>query len=92
MGKSEENIAFFEEKINQLENVDLIVLPEMFTSGFTMNPENVAEKMDGITVSWMQKIASEKQVAICGSLVIYENKNFYNRLIFVHPTRTNRIL
>ena len=83
----QKNLAFFEEKINQLEPVDLIVLPEMFTSGFTMNPENVAEKMDGISVSWMQKIASEKQVAICGSLVISDNEKFYNRLIFVHPSK-----
>ncbi|WP_298779155.1 amidohydrolase [uncultured Polaribacter sp.] len=82
----QKNLAFFEEKINPLINVDLIVLPEMFTSGFTMNPENVAEKMNGNTVSWMQKIASKKQVAICGSLVISDNENFYNRLVFVHPS------
>ncbi|MEE9408352.1 MAG: amidohydrolase [Polaribacter sp.] len=83
---STQNIASFEEKINHLKlDVDLVVLPEMFTSGFTMNPEKVAEKMDGFVVSWMQKIAKEKQVAICGSLVITENDNFYNRLVFVHP-------
>ncbi|MCI2229879.1 amidohydrolase [Polaribacter sp. MSW13] len=82
-----QNIAFFEKKINNLENkVDLIVLPEMFTSGFTMNPKNVAENMDGFSVSWMLRIAIEKQIAICGSLVISENKNFYNRLVFVHPS------
>ena len=83
-----QNIAFFEEKINSLNNdVDLIVLPEMFASGFTMKPKNVAEKMNGFSVSWMQKIASEKQVAICGSLVIEDNKKYYNRLVFVHPSK-----
>ena len=83
-----ENIAFFEEKINTLsKNTDLVVLPEMFTSGFTMNPEKVAEKMNGNTVSWMQKMASENEIAICGSLVIKENEKYYNRLIFVHPTQ-----
>jgi predicted amidohydrolase len=62
------------------------VLPEMFTTGFTMKPEKVSEKMDGFTVSWMQKIALDKQTAICGSLVITEKGNYYNRLVFVHPS------
>ncbi|QTE24170.1 amidohydrolase [Polaribacter cellanae] len=81
------NSAFFEQKIEKLDSdVDLIVLPEMYTSGFTMNPKNVAEKMDGFSVSWMQKIASKKQTAICGSLVISENGKFYNRFVFVFPS------
>jgi omega-amidase len=83
----EQNMAFFEEKINTLEEVlDLIVLPEMCTTGFTMHPKKVAEKMDGLSVSWMQKIAKEKQTAICGSLVISNANKFYNRFVFVHPT------
>jgi omega-amidase len=82
-----QNIAFFEEKIKSLENdADLIVLPEMFTTGFTMNPEKIAEKMTGFSVSWMQKIAKEKQMAICGSLVISDFNKFYNRFVFVHPS------
>jgi len=83
----EQNMAFFEEKINTLEeDLDLIVLPEMCTTGFTMHPKKVAEKMDGLSVSWMQKIAKEKQTAICGSLVISTAKKFYNRFVFVHAT------
>ena len=83
----ERNLAFFEEKIIRLsKNTDLVVLPEMFTTGFTMKPENVAEKMDGKSVSWMLKMAKEKNLAICGSLVITEKGNFYNRLVFVHPS------
>ena len=83
-----QNLAFFEEKINALsKNTDLVVLPEMFTSGFTMNPYKVAEKMNGNTVSWMQKMASENEIAICGSLVIEENEKYYNRLVFVHPSK-----
>ena len=82
-----ENRAFFEEQINSLsENTDLVVLPEMFTTGFTMNPEKVAEKMNGETIYWMQKMASKKQVAITGSLVIEDDKTYYNRLVFVHPS------
>ncbi|QXP71937.1 nitrilase family protein [Polaribacter sp. R2A056_3_33] len=83
----ERNLAFFEEKIIRLsKNTDLVVLPEMFTTGFTMKPENVAEKMDGKSVSWMLKMAKEKNLAICGSLVISEKGNFYNRLVFVLPS------
>jgi omega-amidase len=83
----EQNIAFFEEKINAIEvSVDLIVLPEMFTTGFTMQPKKVAEKITGFSVSWMQKIAKEKQTAICGSLVISDANKFYNRFVFVHPS------
>jgi predicted amidohydrolase len=86
-GKPQQNCVFFEEKIKILApDIDLIVLPEMFTTGFTMHPEKVAEKMDGFSVSWMQKIAKEIQTAICGSLVISENDTFYNRLVFVHPS------
>lgn len=71
------------EDVNEL--VDLIVLPEMFTSGFTMNPKAVAETMQGETIVWLQKIAKEKDSAITGSLVIKENGNYYNRLVFVFP-------
>jgi predicted amidohydrolase len=85
--ESTKNIDSFEDKINNLpENTDLVVLPEMFTSGFTMNPESVAEKMNGHSISWMQKIAIKKQIAITGSLVIEEKNNYFNRLVFVHPS------
>ena len=82
-----QNLHFFEEKIKTLpETTDLIVLPEMFTSGFTMNAKKVAEKMDGKTISWMLRMAKKYNVAITGSLVITENNKFYNRLIFVFPS------
>ena len=81
------NRKYFEEKIISItENVDLIVLPEMFTSGFTMNPKAVAEPMQGETVLWLQVVAKAKNIAITGSLVIQENGNFYNRLVFVFPS------
>ncbi len=77
----------FEEKIRGIEqNVDLIVLPEMFSTGFTMNPETVAETMNGETISWMQTLAKHKNSAITGSLVIVENGKYYNRLVFVLPS------
>ena len=81
------NRNYFEEKINGIsEKVDLIVLPEMFTTGFTMNPSTVAETMDGETILWLQSLAKSRNVAITGSLVIKENHNFYNRLVFVFPS------
>ena len=81
------NRNYFEEKINALtENVDLIVLPEMFTTGFTMKPEVVFETMEGKTVSWLLSLAKAKNSAITGSLVIKENDNFFNRLVFVFPS------
>ena len=82
-----QNRNYFEGIINSItETIDLIVLPEMFTSGFTMNPKAVAESMQGETVSWLQALAKAKNAALTGSLVIQENENFYNRLVFVFPS------
>jgi omega-amidase len=84
---SKSNRACIEQKINALEaGTDLIVLPEMFTTGFTMQPERVAETMQGETVLWMQSLAKAKNCAITGSLVIMEEGNYYNRLLFVFPS------
>lgn len=66
---------------------DLLVLPEMFTSGFTMNPERVAETMEGETIEWLKSLAKQKKTAIIGSLVIEEEGNYYNRLVFVTPKK-----
>ncbi|QHI37996.1 2-oxoglutaramate amidase [Kordia antarctica] len=74
-------------KINAItETIDLIVLPEMFTSGFTMKPEVVAETMNGETMTWIKALAKAKNAAITGSLVITENGNYFNRLVFVLPS------
>jgi predicted amidohydrolase len=82
-----ENKALLQEKINAISQyVDLIVLPEMFTSGFTMNPKNVAQTMQGEAISWLKETAKDKNCAITGSLVIEENCNYFNRLVFVFPS------
>ncbi|MFD0990235.1 amidohydrolase [Mariniflexile jejuense] len=84
-----QNRKNFSEKIESIgKTVDVIVLPEMFATGFTMNAQTVAETMDGKTVSWMQKKAIETQAAIIGSLIILENNKYYNRLLFVKPSGT----
>ena len=81
-----QNRLNFTQKIESLTNtVDLIVLPEMFTSGFTMSPQLVAETMDGATVQWMLALAKQKTAAIVGSIVIEDGGQYYNRLVFVHP-------
>lgn len=83
---ADENRISFSNKITSiLEPVDLIILPEMFTTGFSMNPESIYETMNGNTVSWLQELAIQKEAAITGSIVIKENENYYNRLLFVTP-------
>lgn len=80
------NRAQFSEKITSIsEEIDLIVLPEMFTTGFTMNASEVAEPHRGTSFQWMQEQAKLKNAAITGSLIIEEDGNFYNRLYFVFP-------
>lgn len=82
----EQNRAHISKKIEAIvDPVDIIVLPEMFTSGFTMQPQNVAETMQGETISWMKTVAAKTQAAITGSLVITEADKYYNRMVFVHP-------
>lgn len=67
------------------EQTDLIVLPEMFTTGFSMDAPSLAEPMDGETVVWMKEIANDRKSAICGSLIISEGEKFFNRFICVEP-------
>tara|TARA_R110002049_G_scaffold289046_1_gene471755 strand:- start:4655 stop:5434 length:780 start_codon:yes stop_codon:yes gene_type:complete len=82
-----QNRENFTKKIENIsEEVDLIVLPEMFVTGFTMHAEKVAESMDGDTVSWMQNMAKATNAAVVGSLVIKENNKYYNRLLFVEAS------
>ena len=83
------NRANIAHKIKQINDpVDVILLPEMFTSGFTMSPANVCETMEGETIKWMLEIALRANAAIGGSLVIKENKNYYNRFVFAKPDGT----
>lgn len=81
------NRKSFESKINQIDSdINLVVLPEMFSTGFTMNAAEVAETMQGETVSWLQSLAKQKNFAITGSLIIVENEKYYNRMLFVFPS------
>jgi len=85
----EKNLNLFSEKIDLIDkDVDLIVLPEMFSTGFSMNAENLAEPPQGPAFKWMQEIARKRNVAVTGSVIVKENNNFYNRLYFVFPDTT----
>jgi omega-amidase len=81
------NLAAFSEKLAIIEEsaTDLIVLPEMFNTGFTMNANAVAESMNGKTMQWMAKVSAQKNCVVSGSIVIKEDGMYYNRLIWMRP-------
>ena len=80
------NFTNYERLLKDVENVDLIVLPEMFQTGFTMNSELLAETMTGESVLWLTKLAAEKNAAVYTSLIIEEHGNFFNRGVFMKPS------
>ena len=69
----------------EIQQVDLIIFPEMFTTGFSMNQKKIAEKPDGETVFWMQQHAKTLNTCIIGSIAVNENNHFYNRLYVIKP-------
>ena len=81
------NLTNLENLDKQLNNIktDIIVLPEMFSTGFCMEPSKIAETMDGLSVLWMLKTAKRLNCAVCGSLSIQEKNKYYNRFLFVTP-------
>lgn len=80
------NLNMLEEKINSIkEKTEVVLLPEMFSTGFSMNPQALAETMEGETVKWMKRKAAEKKIIIAGSVMIEENQEYFNRLIWMLP-------
>ncbi len=80
------NLAMIQQKIENIkEKTEIVILPEMFNTGFSMKPELFAEKMEGETVQWMKKIAAQKKIILTGSVMIEEKEKFYNRLLWVLP-------
>lgn len=79
------NLQHFTALLAPVQQTDLIVLPEMFSTGFSMNAAALAEPMDGSAVQWMKELATQKQCAITGSLIITEGGNYFNRLVWVMP-------
>lgn len=80
------NLQMLEEKIMGIEErTELVVLPEMFSTGFSMKPAELAETMDGETVQWMKRVAAQKKIILTGSLIIKEQDNYYNRFVWMLP-------
>jgi omega-amidase len=80
------NLAMFEEKIWQITDpTDIIVLPEMFTTGFTMNAATFAEPMNLTTFKWMKQLAAQTGAVLVGSFVVKEGDQYYNRLLWMPP-------
>lgn len=82
----EANLAMFTEKISSLkQKTELVILPEMFSTGFSMNATKLAEKMDGATVDWMRSMSRENRVIITGSVIIEDEGKYFNRMIWMMP-------
>lgn len=80
----------FSDSIDSIDaGTDLIVLPEMFSTGFTMDAESQAEPVDGPSTDWLRIQASDRQTAICGSLIIKDGEHYYNRFILMRPDGTH---
>ncbi len=82
----EANRQMLAEKISPLAGrTDLIVLPEMFTTGFSMNAAKLADEADGVTLEWMQEQAQKTGAVVTGSFICKDNNRFSNRLLWVQP-------
>ncbi|HYQ59290.1 MAG TPA: amidohydrolase [Draconibacterium sp.] len=79
------NLEKYSKWIENIEETDVIILPEMFTTGFSMHPEKLKEQMDGPSVKWMQQVAADKNTAVVGSLIIEDNEKVYNRALWIFP-------
>ena len=90
------NLQMLGEKINAIKgDVDLIILPEMFSTGFSMDAERLAESMDGSAIKWLRKVAAERNCIITGSLMLYDmhdgEKKYFNRLIWMKPDGQHQV-
>lgn len=80
------NLQMLEEKINSIkEKTEIVILPEMFSTGFSMQPKLLSETMEGESIAWMKRIAASKKIILAGSLIIKDERNFYNRLVWMLP-------
>jgi omega-amidase len=80
------NLRLLEQKIAGIEEkTEIVVLPEMFSTGFSMRPEVLAETMDGETMEWMKRVSRENGIVLTGSIMVKEEGNYYNRLIWMLP-------
>ena len=84
----QENLAKYERLLEDVDT-DLIILPEMFHTGFSLNAKTLAEQYnDSQGINWLKQIAQQKNAAVYTSLIIEENNNFFNRGVFIYPDQT----
>ena len=82
----QENLRMLREKLHALRGTtEIVVLPEMFSTGFTMKSRDLAEPVSGITVRILKELAADFQLALCGSFICSERSNYYNRAFFITP-------
>lgn len=80
------NLEMFDQKLQALTGkTDLVVLPEMFTTGFSMNAPRLAESMDGQTVQWLLEQSNALNAVVLGSFIAVENEKYYNRIVVAFP-------
>lgn len=80
------NLRMLEQKIAAIEErTELVVLPEMFSTGFSMKPSELAEDMEGETMAWMKRVSRENGIVLTGSFIATENAGYYNRLVWMLP-------
>ena len=85
-GDKNANLEMLNNKISGIQDkTELVVLPEMFSTGFNMDASGLAEDMQGPSVQWMREIASRRKLVLTGSLIIEENGQYFNRLIWMLP-------
>jgi len=79
------NLAHYEQLIAFAKDKEVVVLPEMFSTGFSMAPERLAEPMSGPSVQWMKNMARQHRCILTGSLIIENEGKYFNRLLWVQP-------
>ena len=81
----EANRRHLDEMLKSIENTDVIVFPETFTTGFPADPNEFAEEVGGTTMQWMNEKAKEKNAAVCGTIILRREGGFYNSFIWMQP-------
>ncbi len=80
------NLRLLEKKIESIDQkTEVVILPEMFSTGFSMKPTEFAETMEGETIDWMRETAANNRIVLTGSVIIQEENNYYNRLVWMLP-------
>jgi predicted amidohydrolase len=81
----EKNLSMFEDLLSSVQPRGVVLLPEMFSTGFSMQPEKLAETMEGRTVDWMREVSKSRKIVLAGSVIIEEEGKYFNRMIWMLP-------